>query len=81
MKAPDIIFVRVTTKPTPSITFSEIKEGDDDIEYISKDSLLEWAKEKYNKAYKLHLKKGDNYAYGQGKMDAYQKLFDKIKSL
>ena len=51
------------------------------VEYIRKDALLEWAKEKYNKAYKLHLKKGDNYAYGQGKMDAYQKLIGKLNSL
>jgi hypothetical protein len=46
-----------------------------------REKLLDWAKEKYNKAYKLHLKKGDNYAYGQGKMDAYQKLIDKLNSI
>ena len=61
--------------------FEDTNHSDNDICYIRKDILLEWAKEKYNKAYKLHLKKGDNYAYGQGKMDAYGKLIDKLNSM
>ena len=41
--------------------------------------LLEWAKEKYKKAFKLHLKKGDKYHYGLGKMDAYSILIKKLE--
>lgn len=81
MEAPDKVYIddlavvndcitKISTTPLPNFS-----------EYICKDALLKWAKEKYNKAYKLHLKKGDNYAYGQGKMDAYQKLIDKLNSM
>lgn len=78
---PDKIYI-----PQHNIEAGTIQELDElivegSVEYIRKDALLEWAKEKYNKAYKLHLKRGDNYAYGQGKMDAYQKLIDKLNSV
>lgn len=86
MKAPDKIYLQHNT--TTDLYgefwpewFEDTHHPDSDICYIRKDALIEWAKEKYNKAYKLHLKKGDNYAYGQGKMDAYQKLIDNLNSM
>ena len=47
MKAPDKIYVHVRTEPRPSITFSEaVEKNSTNEEYIRKDTLLEWAKEK-----------------------------------
>lgn len=62
-----------------------IKTAEDHAYFAGKENLreelLEWAKTKYDKAFRLYLKKGDNYHYGLGKMNAYQKLIDKINSL
>lgn len=46
---------------------------------MTREELLEWAKEKYKKAFKLHLKKGDRYHYGLGKMDAYRVLIKRLE--
>lgn len=62
-----------------------IKTAEDHAYFAGKEKLreelLEWAEKKHDKAFRLHLKKGDNYAYGQGKMDAYQKLIDKLNQI
>lgn len=62
-----------------------IKTAEDHAYFTGKEKmrekLLEWAKKKYDRAFRLRLKKGDNYAYGQGKVAAYNLLIEKIKSL
>ena len=78
MKAPDVIFVHAVTKPIPEISFSEIKEGDDDIEYIRKDALLDWAKI-HKCMIEMHGGDGDDYLRGEYSM--LNSLIDKLNSI
>ena len=68
-----------------SAHYNNDKRNNDDIEYIRKNALLEWAKEKlktikwYTKTMSPVTRGGcaENY----GKADAFQELIDKINSL
>lgn len=82
MKAPDKIYLPKEEVEDRRPWIEQPCEDDPnwDVCYIRKDALLEWAKEKYDKAFRLHLKKGDKYHYGLGKMHAYKILIDKLNS-
>ena len=74
MKAPDKIYIHTRTEPYCSITWSEVKEKNcTNEEYIRKDALLVWAKEKfleYNK-----------FAMDWKERKAFQQMIDKLNSL
>ena len=74
MKAPDKIYI-----DSDLINFHCLGEhiNDDEIEYIRKDALLEWAKEKLEE-YKP-MAKIDDARWGQ--CNAFKQLIDKIESL
>lgn len=66
-------FTRIYTQPSSTI--------DDDIEYILKEALLEWARElneTYHKEYEI-----SKYTCGEhwGQMVAFQKVIDKLNEM
>ena len=77
MKAPDKIYVHVRTEPKPSITFSETPENNStNEEYIRKNTLLEWVKERID----INLKDADitddRFLYGAA--TAFGAIIDKL---
>lgn len=75
MKAPDKIYVHVRTEPRPSITFSEAQEeNSSNVEYISKDALLGWAKTKLS-----HLQEDFDVYTGQRLI--LRELIEKINAI
>ena len=57
----------------------ENKGNSEDIEYIRKDALLEWAKEHYDRLKFIYNEIPASVV--SGKMDAYKEIIDKIESL
>jgi hypothetical protein len=55
------------------------KKNDDDIEYIRKDALLEWAKEEEEKYQKRLECSNDDYDCGRA--DSYIEVIEKIESM
>ena len=90
MEAPDKIYIR--TYPYDNSTCPEWLEGEginsgvisrgvvlyEDIPYIRKEALLEWARE-YKKA--IEVNGDENDAYTRGEYSVINSLIDKIKSL
>jgi len=84
MKAPDKIYVETGgyDKRRDSVVgyaFDSYSESQpNEIEYIRKDAILEWAKE-YKKA--IEVNGDENDAYTRGEYSAINSLIDKINSL
>lgn len=49
-------------------------------EYVCKDALLEWAKEKWGRK-KLEVEANEDDGIDYGKMRAYQEIIDKLNSM
>lgn len=80
MRTTDVIFVHAVTKPIPEISFSEVKEGDDDIEYIRKDTLLEWLRKEADKSYNSFAREELGLEARHRGLD-FEEVIRKIKSL
>ena len=55
------------------------KTNENEIEYIHKDALLEWAKEKYEEYRQKEEHDGYHMYYGQ--RDAFQQVIEKLSSI
>ena len=72
MKAPDKIYIQ---QDMINNLILEEKEYADDVEYIHKDALLEWANDNLLEC------EASNDDADYGRIDAFKKLIDKLNSL
>ena len=75
MKAPNVIFAN-----DYGLWYKEKQPGKQTDEYIRKDALLEWAKEKYEE-YVKKMKENNYDATRWGQQNAFHQVIEKIESL
>jgi phage head maturation protease len=82
MKAPNKIYIQTRTEPYCSITWSEVKEKNaTNEEYIRKDALIEWLKERKNIVKRFGKRYNEANYYNSGCHDTIQELIDHLNEL